>query len=156
MSGKLAKEIRKSGPFDSVEQEAHLNLLRTCDALIRGFEALFRVHGLSGTQYNVLRILRGHGTEGCPCKSIGEELITRDPDITRLLDRLEARGLISRQRSAQDRRVVTAKILPAGLEILTALDKPVEELHRKQLGHMTALELEGLVDLLEKARGAGE
>ena len=153
MSGKLAKEIRKQTPFSSVQQEAHLNLLRTTDALIRGFEALFKPHNLSATQYNVLRILRGHGDEGCPCKTIGEELITRDPDITRLLDRLETRKLITRQRSGEDRRVVTAKITPEGLDILTALDGPVEELHRKQLGHMTERDLATLVDLLEKARG---
>jgi DNA-binding MarR family transcriptional regulator len=156
MSGKLAKEIRKSGPFSSVQQEAHLNLLRTTDALMRGFEALFKPHNLSGTQYNVLRILRGHGAEGCACKMIGEELITRDPDITRLLDRLETRGLITRQRSGEDRRVVTAKITQAGIDLLAALDAPVEELHRIQLGHMSERELASLVDLLEKARKAGE
>ena len=152
MSGKLAKEINKSSPFASVEQEAHLNLLRTADALMRGFEALFKPHNLSGTQYNVLRILRGHGPEGCPCKVVGEELITRDPDITRLLDRLETRGLITRERSAEDRRVVTARITPAGQHLLVQLDAPVETLHHRQLGHMPPRELEALVDLLERAR----
>jgi DNA-binding MarR family transcriptional regulator len=152
MSGKLAREIRKSGPFASAEQEAHLNLLRTADALMRGFELLFKPHNLSGTQYNVLRILRGHGAEGCPCKMVGEELITRDPDITRLLDRLETRGLISRQRSTEDRRVVTARITQGGMEVLAALDGPVQELHKKQLGHMGSEELTSLIDLLEKAR----
>jgi DNA-binding MarR family transcriptional regulator len=154
MSGKLAREINKTQPFASLEQEAYLNLLRTADALLRGFEALFKPHSLSSTQYNVLRILRGHGSDGCPCKTVGEELITRDPDITRLLDRLEARGLITRQRSTEDRRVVTARITPPALEILAQLDEPVRALHVTQLGHMKPAELTVFIELLEKARAA--
>ena len=153
MSNRLQREIKKTKPFDSLEQEAHLNLVRTAQLLQEPFEQLMKPHNLSGTQYNVLRILRGAG-EPLPCGQIGDRMVTRDPDITRLLDRLEKRGLITRERSTADRRVVLAAITPDGLKLLKELDEPVIGLHVNQLSHMTKDQLRTLIDLLEAAREA--
>ena len=159
MSGKLFRELHKAHPFDCLQQEVALNIIRTADHLSRAFEELLKPCNLSATQYNVLRILRGLGEaqtpphSGIPCKTIGEHMITRDPDITRLLDRLESRTLIHRQRDTQDRRVVATRITPEGLRILKELDQPVMNLHRRQLAHMPEAKLTQLIDLLEQARG---
>ncbi|MFZ0815857.1 MAG: MarR family transcriptional regulator, partial [Candidatus Sulfotelmatobacter sp.] len=110
-----------------------------------------KTEGLSANQYNVLRILRG-STAGLPCGEIARRMITRDPDITRLLDRLEKRGLISRWREAADRRLVMARITREGLKLLDRLDEPVEAAHRRQLGHMGRKRLETLIELLSAAR----
>jgi DNA-binding MarR family transcriptional regulator len=151
MSGKLQHEIKKSRPFDSLEQEAALNLRRTCDALA-SFEAnVFRPTELSPTQYNVLRILRGAG-EPLPCGEIAARMITREPDMTRLLDRLERRGLLSRSRQQNDRRVVKISITVKGLELLASLDDIVRDTHKRQLGHLGEAKLRQLIDLLEQAR----
>src|SRR5271163_4041955 len=117
------------------EEVAYLDLLRTCDLLSRGPAQVLKQDDLSSTQYNVLRILRGT-PDGLPCGEIASRMITRDPDITRLLDRLEKRGLISRCRETKDRRMVMARITKDGLKLLAHLDNPVEEAHRNQLGHM--------------------
>jgi DNA-binding MarR family transcriptional regulator len=128
-----------------------VDLVRTCDLLSRGPAQLLKTEDLSATQYNVLRILRG-APQGLPCGEIASRMITRDPDITRLLDRLEKRGLISRWRETKDRRVVMARITSEGLKLLTRLDEPVQEVHRKQLGHMGRDRLRALLTLLESAR----
>ena len=151
----LQHELRKRRPFGSAEEEAGLNLVRTQDYLQGEFARLFGAHGLSPPQYNVLRILRGHGGEGLPCQEIAAQMITRMPDITRLVDRLEQAGLARRARTAADRRKVLVKITAAGLERLARLDKPVLELHRRLLGHLTRDELAELNRLLVKARRAG-
>ena len=130
---------------------AFLDLQRTCDLLTRGPAQILKNEDLSHTQYNVLRILRG-SPDGLPCGEIANRMITRDPDITRLLDRLEKRGLISRWRESKDRRVVLARITPNGLKLLTRLDQPVEEAHRKQLGHLGKDRLRALAELLAAAR----
>lgn len=130
---------------------AFLDLQRTCDLLARGPAQILKNEDLSPTQYNVLRILRG-SPDGLPCGEIANRMITRDPDITRLLDRLEKRGLISRWRESKDRRVVLARITPNGLKLLTRLDQPVEEAHRKQLGHLGKDRLRALAELLAVAR----
>src|SRR5882672_9884058 len=119
-------------PLRSLEQAVFLNLLRSADVMQRPFEELFKQAGLSATQYNVLRILRAAGQNGLACKQIGDRLITRDPDLTRLLDRLEKRGLIERSRQEKDRRVVIARITRTGLAILAPLDEPVQSLHKQQ------------------------
>src|SRR5271167_3970927 len=111
------------------EETAFLDLLRTCDLLARGPAQVLKNEDLSATQYNVLRILRG-APDGLPCGEISNRMITRDPDITRLLDRLEKRGLISRCRETADRRMVMTRITPEGLKVLSGLDDPVEEAHR--------------------------
>src|SRR5262249_33602719 len=108
--------------------------------------------GLSATQYNVLRILRGAGAEGLPCGEVAQRMITRDPDVTRLLDRMEKRKLISRCREKRDRRVVCARITPTGEKSLADLDPLVIEAHRKQLGHLTQDQLKLFIELLELAR----
>ncbi len=154
MAGKLLKEIHKVKPFESVQQELFLNLIRTADHLMRGFEELLKPRMLSPTQYNILRILRGAGEAGLACKDIGEHLITRDPDITRLLDRLESRKLITRQRGLKDRRVVSTRITGEGLRLLRELDKPVLELHRRQLSHVAEMKVAQLIDQLEEIRKA--
>jgi len=133
------------------EETAFLDLLRTTDMLSRGLIAVLKQEDLSTTQYNVLRILRG-APEGLPCGEVANRMITRDPDITRLLDRLEKRGLISRTRETRDRRMVMARITPQGLKLLARLDEPVQETHRKQLGHLGRERLRTLTALLHAAQ----
>jgi DNA-binding MarR family transcriptional regulator len=155
MSGRLQHEVGKVRPFDSLEQEVYLNIQRTADALRAGTDELLKPFGLSGAQYNVLRILRGAGSEApMSCSQVGQRMITREPDMTRLLDRLEARGLISRCRDTSDRRVVATRITAEGLRILSELDEPILQLHRRQLEHLAPQRLRELSELLELARGA--
>jgi DNA-binding MarR family transcriptional regulator len=148
----LQAELKQKVPFSSREQEAYLSLLRTTDALQSSVEARLKEFGLTGTQYNALRILRGAGAEGLPCSEVGERMITRDPDITRLLDRLQKRGLVERARCKRDRRVVYGKITAAGLKLLQELDEPLEKHGREMLRHVGQTKLKQLIDLLEKVR----
>ena len=150
----LKDEIKKKKPFESPAEEAYLNLLRTTTVLAADFERLFKDAGLSEPQYNVLRILRGAGAGGAglPCLEIASRMITRVPDITRLVDRLEAAGLVERARTSEDRRVVLVKITAEGLEAIAPLDERLVEIHRRQMGHMTRKELDELSRLLVKAR----
>lgn len=150
--------MQKTGPQEkqrhnapSPEEAALLDLLRTTDMLSRGLLQVLKNEDLSGTQYNVLRILRG-APEGLACGEIANRMITRDPDVTRLLDRLEKRGLISRCRETKDRRTVMTRITPAGLKLLANLDEPVQSAHRKQLGHLGPKRLRTLAELLQIAR----
>jgi len=147
----LQHEIKKKKPFDLPEQEAFLNLIRTATALQADAERLFKEKGLSAATYNVLRILRGHGTK-LPSLAIADQLITRVPDITRLVDRLEKSGLILRERCKEDRRIVHVSITPKGLALLAQLDEPVRTMHRRQLAHMSKKDLAELSRLLEQAR----
>jgi len=133
------------------EESAFLDLLHTCDLLSRGPAQVLKQEDLSATQYNALRILRGT-PEGLPCGEIASRMITRDPDVTRLLDRLEKRRLIERFREAKDRRMVMGRITAEGLRILARLDQPVEQVHRKQLGHLGKNRLWALTQLLDIAR----
>lgn len=150
----LAAEIGKRKPFDSPEQEAHLNLLRTHGVLTAEFHRRFKPFKLSEALYNCLRILRGGDNGNTPkaCSQIGSMMIAQVPDVTRIVDRLEKMGLATRERTADDRRVVLVSITKKGLDLLAKLDKPVHELHKRQLGHMTKAELTDLIRLLEKAR----
>ncbi|HEY4051037.1 MAG TPA: MarR family transcriptional regulator [Acidobacteriaceae bacterium] len=133
------------------EEGAFLELLRTTDMLSRGLVQVLKTEELSSTQYNVLRILRG-APEGLPSGKIAGRMITRDPDVTRLLDRLEKRGLVSRCRETKDRRMVLTRITPEGLKCLSRLDEPVEGTHRKQLGHLGRERLRALSELLQVCR----
>jgi DNA-binding MarR family transcriptional regulator len=142
-------------PEGSAEEAAYLDLLRTADVLTRGAIGVLKAEELSTTQYNVLRILRG-SPQGLTCGEIASRMITRDPDVTRLLDRLEKRGLISRSRESRDRRVVLARISPEGLKLVNRLDEPVQKIHRKQLGHMGKDRLQALAELLAAARSGKE
>ena len=133
------------------EEIAYLDLLRTADILSRSVVRVLKAAGLSATQYNVLRILRG-SPAGLTCGEIGDRMITRDPDITRLLDRMEKRKLISRCRESKDRRMVLTRIAPDGLELLARLDEPVQDTHRRTLGHLGRERLRALRDLLAACR----
>ncbi len=137
--------------FGGPEEDAFLSLLRTTDLLSRNVEKVLRSADVSPTQYNVLRILRG-AAEGLTCTEIANRMINRDPDITRLLDRLEKRALISRCRENPDRRMVLSRISPEGLRLLRRLDDPVMEVHKKQLGHLGKEGLRTLVTLLATVR----
>jgi MarR family transcriptional regulator, organic hydroperoxide resistance regulator len=148
----LQAELKQHRPFRSREEEAYLALLRTAGTLQSGVEARLKEFGLTGTQYNALRILRGAGTEGLPCSEIGERMITRDPDITRLLNRLQKRGLVVRARAKTDRRVIHGKITAAGLKLLREMDEPVEKYSREMLLHLGQEKLKQLIDLLQLAR----
>ncbi|MBV8890628.1 MAG: MarR family transcriptional regulator [Acidobacteria bacterium] len=143
----------KPQPAPSPEEEAYLELLRTTDLLSRGVVRVLKDEDLSSTQYNVLRILRGQ-REGLPCGEIAQRMITRDPDITRLLDRLENRGLVWRSRHEQDRRTVLTRITSAGLKVLARLDEPVRAVHDQQLGHAGGWRLKKLSNLLRCCRRA--
>jgi DNA-binding MarR family transcriptional regulator len=150
------KSVEQSGSKrrpECAEESIFLDLLRTTDMLARGLVSVLKAADLSANQYNVLRILRG-SPEGLPCGEIASRMITRDPDITRLLDRLEKCGLISRRREAKDRRMVMARITADGLKLLNRLDEPVKEAHRKQLGHLGRERLRELSELLRVARSA--
>jgi DNA-binding MarR family transcriptional regulator len=138
-------------PYGGAEEDAFLSLQRTADILARNVEKVLRSADVSPHQYNVLRILRG-APEGLPCSEIGKRMITRDPDITRLLDRLEKRALISRCRETEDRRTVLTRITPEGLKVLHELDAPVTEAHKNQLGHLGRTRLRSLMALLDLAR----
>lgn len=140
----------------ALEEVVFVSLLRAADLLSQNVAELLKPHGLSPAQYNVLRILRGAGEAGLPCGEIGARLIARDPDVTRLVDRMERRGLVSRARSRDDRRVVRVGATAAGLELLATLDGPILELHRRDLGEMGRERLRALLDLLEQARSAAD
>ncbi len=150
----LEREIAQSRGFDSPAQEALLNLLRTASLLERQQAAFFRPYGVTATQYNALRILRGRHPEPLACGTVGERLVTPVPDVTRLLDRLAAKGLIERHRATSDRRVVRVAITEAGLELLAKIDRPLAAWLEDQLGGLGARRLERLSRLLERVRQA--
>lgn len=152
MATRLARELQQTVPFANLEEEVFLSILRTGDALIQAEAKLLREVNLTFAQYNVLRILRGAGKQGATCGDIAGRMVNRDPDVTRLLDRLEERGLVERARDEQDRRVVVGVITKEGLQMLRTLDKTVSAVHRKQLKHMTKKQLQTLADLLALAR----
>jgi DNA-binding MarR family transcriptional regulator len=149
---KLTQEIKQAKPFSTVQEEAILALLRTADLLIAPTNEILRGANLSHSQYNVLRILRGAGAEGLPCGEISERMIRRDPDLTRLLDRLETRGLVTRARGKTDRRVVLASITSEGLALLASLDAPVQASVQTILAHVPKKRLETLIEILEEVR----
>ncbi len=151
MSG-LQNELKQSRPFRNLREEAILNVWRTADVLAQRLHSLLKVRGMSQTQYNVLRILRGAGTQGLPCGEIGSRMLTHDPDVTRLIDRLVHRGLARRARLRKDRRVVLAKITPAGMSLLADLDPFVGQLIDRMMGHMKESRLKALIALLVEAR----
>ncbi len=142
-------------PALPIEARIFISLQKTADYLGLEAEQLLKPHGLTGTQYNVLRILRGAEPAGLACSGIGERMISHDPDMTRLLDRMEKRGLISRARQTDDRRVIKTRITPAGLILLKSLDQPVRELHKRQFRHIPAARLKTLAELLEEVRARG-
>jgi len=148
----MSPKSRATRPAGPIKERIFLALLKAADALGQEAEQLTRSANLTETQYNVLRILRGAGPEGLACRGIGERMITHDPDITRLLDRLENRGLITRERQKDDRRIVKTRITSAGLALLKPLDQPMRELHKRQFRHMREARLKTLYDLLDEVR----
>jgi DNA-binding MarR family transcriptional regulator len=151
MSAKLQHELKKKGPFDSPEEEAALNVLRTNDQLQIRFTRLFREHGLTGSQYNVLRILRGEAGP-LPILEIADRTVTVVPGITGLIDRLEQAGLVRRERCQKDRRVVHVRLTDKALAVLADLDEPLLELNRKLMTGLSRAETSELSRLLEKVR----
>lgn len=155
MSRSLKEEIRQQKPFKSLYQEAELNVVRTANTLTDSFERMLRPHGITATQYNVLRILRGAEPNGLCRNDVRDRLLTRMPDATRLLDRMEAAGLVKRDRDSEDRRMVTTRITQKGRKLVDSLDDAAESEHRQTLGHMTNEQLRELIRLLTLIRNPG-
>lgn len=156
MAGKILKEIRQNKPFSTVEEEAVLNITRTAEVLGRQMAEFLKGYALSSAQYNILRILRGAGKEGITCSELGDRLVTRDPDVTRLLDRMETRGLVKRERSKEDRRVVVTTIAKDGLDLVNSMDEPLRSLLKGGLGKLKKKDMLELIELLEQVREAVE
>lgn len=155
MSPSLQQDIRQTRPFSSLQQEAYLSVVRTSSTLTDMVEDLLKPFGISGTQYNVLRILRGAGDDGLCRNELRDRMLTRMPDMTRLLDRMEEAGLVTRSRERDDRRMVLTQITARGRELLSQLDRPMNELHRKQLAQLDDEQLRSLIDLLTLVRQSG-
>lgn len=154
-TSRLQKEVKKKQAFASPEQEAALNLARTSDRIQIRFERLFREYGLTPSQYNILRILRGEG-QSLPILEIAQRTITVVPGITGLIDRLERAGFVARRRCTEDRRVIFVEITAAGLEVLARLDEPVQDLHKTLMNRLSKKEIADLIRLLEKVRESEE
>lgn len=152
MPSQLQQELRQGKPFTSLEQEASLSVERTAAVLRHGLAEALRPFDVTPTQLNVLRILRGVGDQGLCRHEIGDRLVAQVPDVTRLVDRMEEAGLVVRERSANDRRLVTTRITGEGLALLRRIDAPLAALHRRQLAHLTPEQLQTLIDLLALAR----
>lgn len=155
MAADLRTELKQTKPFRSPRHEAWLSIQRTAAVLEHSFETWLKPHGITATQYNVLRILRGAGPGGLCRNEIGERMVRRVPDVTRLLDRLEQQHLVARVRSGSDRRRVTTTITRDGLKVLERLDAAVDEFHGQELGHVDDERLKKLVDLLTLVRHSG-
>src|SRR5262245_31616862 len=151
MTSKWHRELKKKAPFESLEQETIINLLRTSDRVQIQFTRLFREHGLTSSQYNILRILRGEG-KPLPILEIASRTITVVPGITGLIDRLEQAGFVNRLRCAKDRRVIYVGLTDQGARTLASLDEPLTALHRRLLGHLSQAEMKELIRLLDKVR----
>jgi DNA-binding MarR family transcriptional regulator len=152
-TSKLQDEIGKRLPFARAEEEVVLGMLRTSDLMQIHFARLFREHGLTSSQYNVLRILRGEG-KPLPILEIASRTLTVVPGITGLVDRLEQAGMVCRQRCCEDRRVIFVTITDPALKLLAQLDKPVRDLQQRLLARVAPAELRTLIRLLEKVRGS--
>lgn len=152
MAPDLRSELRQRKPFESLQQEAHLNVVRTGAALQDAFEQALKPYGISNTQFNVLRILRGAEPDGLCRNELRDRLITRMPDVTRLLDRMEEIELVSRERETTDRRQVTTRITKRGRRLVDELDSVVMSEHQRTLGHLSKAQLATLIELLTLAR----
>ena len=152
----LRQAIKQGKPFESLQQEVFLEVLRTGHALVQDLVDLLKPYGLTQPQYNVLRILRGARPDGLSTGEVGDRMVaSREPDVTRLLVRMERLGLLVRERRPDNRRFVTARITRRGLHVLKALDGAVKDMHASQLRHMSRRDLERLAGLLERARREG-
>ena len=152
MSPSLQQDLRQTKPFSSLQHEAYLSVVRTSSTLTDRVEDVLKPYGISATQYNVLRILRGAGQAGLCRNELRDRMLTRMPDMTRLLDRMEDAGFVTRSREREDRRMVLTRISPRGRELLSELDRPMADLHRDQLSRLTDEQLRTLIDLLRAVR----
>jgi DNA-binding MarR family transcriptional regulator len=155
MASALRDELRQRRPFETLEQEAHLNVVRTAAVLSDALERVVKPAGLTLAQFNALRILRGAEAGGLCRNELRDRLVTRMPDVTRLLDRLEEAGLVVRERADADRRLVRTRITAGGLALLAEVDPAVRAEHRRLLGHLGPDDLRALSDLLTRARAPG-
>ncbi|HET9439464.1 MAG TPA: MarR family transcriptional regulator [Longimicrobiales bacterium] len=155
MTQELLSEIQQKRPFKSLEQEAFLNIVRTASVLQDSFDKVLKPAGITSAQYNVLRILRGAEPEGLCRNEVRDRMLTRMPDMTRLLDRMETAGLVSRTRDSEDRRVVTTRVSNKGARLLEKLDGAVAREHERRLSHLTKTQLETLIALLSAVRRGG-
>ncbi len=150
-SASLRQQLKKKGPFDSLEQEAMLSILRTSDLLENRLARLLRQYDLTPSQYNAMRIMRGEG-EPMPCLEVAQRMIQVAPAITRVVDQLVGRGLVYKQQSSEDRRVFLIELTPSGTRLLKKLDEPIQSLHQSLLGHVSKSDLKMLNGILEVAR----
>jgi DNA-binding MarR family transcriptional regulator len=152
MGSDLREELRQRKPFSGLEQEAQLGVVRTASLLVDAFEQMLKPYGITATQYNVLRILRGAEPEGLCRNDLRDRMLTRMPDVTRLLDRMEDAKLVARARDSEDRRMVSTRITPKGLRLLDELDDPVTQEHMRRFHHLTKAQLKTLIELLDAVR----
>jgi DNA-binding MarR family transcriptional regulator len=152
MTPDLQEDIRQRKPFTSLEQEAQLSVVRTASLLVDAFEQMLRPYGITATQYNVLRILRGAEPGGLCRNDLRDRMLTRMPDVTRLLDRMEDAKLVSRARDSDDRRLVSTKITAKGLRLLDEVDDAVSAEHMRRFHHLGKTQLKTLIDLLSEVR----
>lgn len=154
-TSQLREEIGQTRPFESLRQEATVGILRTADQVRRKLAEVFEPYGITGQQYNVLRILRGARPEALPTMEIAERMIEKTPGVTRLVDRLEEKGLVRRERSSEDRRCVLCTVTGEGLDLLAELDEPVREADEEALAGLEDDEVERLIELLDRVRAEG-
>jgi DNA-binding MarR family transcriptional regulator len=152
MTPDLREDLRQRKPFTSLEQEAQLNVVRTASLLVDSFEQMLRPYGITATQYNVLRILRGAEPDGLCRNELRDRMLTRMPDVTRLLDRMEDVKLVARARDSEDRRLVSTRITPKGLRLLDELDEAVTQEHMRRFHHLNKTQLKSLIELLNAVR----
>ena len=149
---KLWQELGKTKPFENPPEDTYVQILRTAAIFTSEVTRLLKPHRLSDTTYNILRILRGAGSAGRSCSQIGQQVVSLVPDVTRLVDTLQRRGLAQRMRTARDRRMVLVRITPAGLKLLKKVDPLLAQWHEQHLRHMTSAHIQQLNSLLERAR----
>jgi DNA-binding MarR family transcriptional regulator len=152
MTPDLREDLRQRKPFTSLEQEAQLNVVRTASLLVDSFEQMLKPYGITATQYNVLRILRGAEPAGLCRNELRDRMLTRMPDVTRLLDRMEDAKLVARSRGSEDRRLVSTKITSKGLRLLDELDEAVTQEHMRRFHHLNKTQLKSLIELLNAVR----
>ena len=152
MTPDLREDLRQRKPFTSLEQEAQLNVVRTASLLVDSFEQMLKPYGITATQYNVLRILRGAEPAGLCRNELRDRMLTRMPDVTRLLDRMEDAKLVARARGSEDRRLVSTRITSKGLRLLDELDEAVSQEHMRRFHHLNKTQLKSLIELLNAVR----
>ena len=152
MTPDLGPERKQQKPFGSAQHEAHANIVRTSNLLVGAFDQLLKPYGITGTQYNVLRILRGAEPEGLCRNAVRDRLLSRMPDATRLLARMERAGLVTRARADEDRRSVTTRISDKGQRLVDALDEKIAKEHQRRLGHLSQKQVRKLIKLLTLVR----